>query len=274
MTTPFASRIQSVTEITQSIKLLLENGFAFVAVCGEVSNLKQPYSGHLYFTLKDTGAQIKAVLFKTQRRYLAAEMADGVQVICRGRISVYEPRGDYQLVVDSVEFAGAGDRLAAFEQLKEKLNSEGLFAEAHKKKLPLLPQGIALITSPRGAAVHDFLTVAGRRFPSIPIEIHPVAVQGDHAAAEIGAAVKAACHRNRAEVIVICRGGGSAEDLSPFNSEELARTVYQATIPVVSAVGHEVDYTILDFVADHRCPTPTAAAEAVLPDRSRLKALV
>ena len=274
MITPITSRIQTVTEITQSIKLLLESGFAFVSVCGEVSNLKRPFSGHLYFTLKDSGAQIKAVLFKTQRRYLPAEIADGAQIICRGRVTVYEPRGDYQLVVDSVEFAGAGDRQAAYEQLKAKLYNEGLFAEAHKKKLPLLPKGIALITSPRGAAVHDFLTVAARRFPSIPIEIHPVSVQGDNAAPEIIAAIKAACLRERADVIVICRGGGSVEDLWSFNSEELARTVYQATLPVVSAVGHEVDYTILDFVADHRSPTPTSAAETVLPEQSQLQALV
>jgi len=274
MTTPFATRIQTVTEITRSIKVLLENGFAFVSVCGEISNLKQPYSGHLYFTLKDRDAQIKAVLFKAQRRYLPDDIADGKQVICRGRISVYEPRGDYQLVVDSVEFAGAGDRQAAYEQLKEKLYQEGLFAEAHKKKLPLLPKGIALITSPRGAAVHDFLTVAARRFPSIPIEIHPVSVQGDTAAAEIIKAIKTAAARDRADVIVICRGGGSTEDLWPFNNEELARTVYQSRLPVVSAIGHEIDFTILDFVADHRSPTPTAAAEFVLPEQSHLQRLV
>jgi exodeoxyribonuclease VII large subunit len=274
MAIPFTSRIQTVTEITRSIKVLLENGFAFVSVCGEISNLKKPYSGHLYFTLKDHDAQIKAVLFKVQRRYLPEDIADGNQVICRGRLSVYEPRGDYQLIVDSVEFAGAGDKQAAYEQLKEKLYQEGLFAEAHKKKLPLLPKGIALITSPRGAAIHDFLTVAARRFPSIPIEIHPVLVQGDSAAAEIIKALKVAAVRDRTDVIVICRGGGSAEDLWPFNSEELARTVYRLGVPVVSAIGHEVDFTILDFVADHRSPTPTAAAEFVLPEQSRLKQMV
>lgn len=273
LTTSF-SRVQTVAEITRSIKVILENGFAFVSVCGEVSNLKKPYSGHLYFTLKDHDAQIKAVLFKTQRRYLPEDFADGQQVICRGRISVYEPRGDYQLVVDSVEFAGAGGRQAAYERLKEKLYQEGLFAEGHKKKLPLLPKGIALITSPRGAAVHDFLTVAARRFPSIPIEIYPVSVQGDSAASEIIQAIGAAIERGRADVIVICRGGGSAEDLWPFNSEELARTVYQSNIPIVSAIGHEVDFTILDFVADHRSPTPTAAAEYVLPEQSQLQQLV
>ncbi len=274
MAIPITSRIQTVTEITRSIKVLLENGFAFVAVCGEVSNLKRPYSGHLYFTLKDQEAQIKAVLFKTQRRYLPEDIADGAQLICRGRVSVYEPRGDYQLVVDSVEFAGAGGRQAAFEQLKDKLYNEGLFSEAQKKKLPLLPKGIALITSPRGAAIHDFLTVAARRFPSIPIEIHPVAVQGDNAASEIVAAIHTACHRGFADVIVICRGGGSVEDLWPFNNEALARTVYQASIPIVSAIGHEIDFTILDFVADHRSPTPTAAAEFVLPEQSQLQLVV
>jgi exodeoxyribonuclease VII large subunit len=274
MAMPLISRIQTVTEITRSIKALLENGFAFVAVCGEVSNLKAPYSGHLYFTLKDREAQIRAVLFKTQRRYLPAEIADGSQVICRGRVSLYEPRGEYQLIVDSVEFAGAGDRQAAFEQLKEKLSQEGLFSAEHKKKLPLLPKGIAVITSPRGAAIHDFLTIAARRFPSIPIEIHPVSVQGESAAAEIISAITAACQRGRADVIVICRGGGSVEDLWSFNSEALARAVFAAPLPIVSAIGHEVDFTILDFVADYRAPTPTAAAEAVLPEQVQLQLLV
>lgn len=274
MATPLSSRVQTVSEITRSIKVLLESGFAFVAVSGEVSNLKRPYSGHLYFTLKDHDAQIRAVLFKTQQRYLAEELRDGGQVICRGRVSLYEPRGEYQLLVDSVEFAGAGSRQAAFERLKERLYHEGLFAEAHKRALPLLPRAIALITSPRGAAVHDFLTIAARRFPSVPVEIHPVAVQGEGAAAEVIAAITMACRRGRAEVIVICRGGGSVEDLWPFNSEELARAAYASELPIVSAIGHEVDFTILDLVADLRAPTPTAAAEAVLPDRTQLRLLV
>lgn len=274
MVTSFSSKVQTVTEITRSIKGLLETSFSFVAVCGEVSNLKQPYSGHLYFTLKDNDSQLRAVMFKTQRRYLAESFADGARIVCRGRLSVYEPRGEYQLIVDSVEGAGVGDKLAAYEQLKEKLFREGLFAPERKKRLPLLPEGIALITSPRGAAVHDFLTVAARRFPSVPIEIFPVPVQGESAAAEIITAVRAACQRAKAEVIVICRGGGSVEDLSPFNNEELARTVSQSNVPVVSAIGHEVDFTILDFVADCRAPTPTAAAELVLPDRIQLQTAV
>lgn len=270
MVTAFSSKVQTVTEITRSIKGLLETSFSFVAVCGEVSNLKQPYSGHLYFTLKDQEAQMRAVMFKNQRRYLAEPFADGARIVCRGRLSVYELRGEYQLIVDSVERAGVGDKLAAFEQLKEKLYREGMFAPERKRKLPLLPDGIALITSPRGAAVHDFLTIAARRFPSVPIEIFPVPVQGDGAAKEIIAAIRVACQRGKAGVIVVCRGGGSAEDLSPFNDEELARTVSQMDIPVVSAVGHEVDFTILDFVADYRAPTPTAAAEMVLPERQQL----
>lgn len=268
------SKIQTVTEITRSIKGLLETGFSFVAVCGEVSNLKQPYSGHLYFTLKDHDAQLRAVMFKTQRRYLAEAFTDGARIVCRGRLSVYEPRGEYQLIVDSVEGAGVGDKLAAYEQLKEKLFREGLFAEERKKNLPLLPDGIALITSPRGAAIHDFLTIAARRFPSVPIEIFPVAVQGASAATEIISAVKLACLRAKAGVIVVCRGGGSVEDLSAFNDEDLARVVSQANIPVVSAIGHEVDFTILDFVADCRAPTPTAAAEMVLPEREQLQKAV
>jgi len=271
MTTSSSSKIQTVTELTRSLKGILETGFSFVAVCGEVSNLKQPYSGHLYFTLKDHDAQLRAVMFKLQRRYLASPFADGEQVICRGRLSVYEPRGEYQMIVDSVEAAGFGDKLAAFAKLKEKLYREGLFAEEHKRRLPLLPQGVALITSPQGAAIHDFLTVAARRFPSVPIEVFPVSVQGSGAAVEIAAAISAACQRRKADVIVVCRGGGSVEDLWPFNDEALARAVWRADLPVVSAIGHEIDVTILDYVADCRAPTPSAAAEMVLPEREQLR---
>jgi exodeoxyribonuclease VII large subunit len=272
---PFQSgAVQSVTEITHSIKLLLENGFSFIAVRGEVSNIRKPYSGHLYFTLKDESAQLKGVFFKAQQRYLAKEFGNGDKIICRGRISLYEPRGEYQIIVDSVEFAGEGDLQLAFEQLKRKLDGEGLFASEHKKNLPFLPNSIALITSPSGAAIHDFLTIAHSRFPSIPIEIYPVRVQGEEAAPEISSAVFDANKRKTSDVIVICRGGGSIEDLWPFNDERLARSVYQSALPVVSAIGHEIDFTILDFVADLRAPTPSAAAEAVVPSRDDLRASI
>ena len=269
-----SSTVQSVTEITRSIKLLLENGFSFISVRGEVSNIRKPYSGHLYFTLKDESSQLKGVLFKPQQRYLAKELTNGDQIICRGRISLYEPRGEYQIIVDSVDFAGEGDLQLAFEQLKAKLDSEGLFNNDHKKNLPFLPRSIALITSPTGAAVSDFLTIAQSRFASIPIEIYPVRVQGEQAAQEITSAVLEANNRCTSDVIVICRGGGSIEDLWPFNDETLARSVYQSDLPVVSAIGHEIDFTILDFVADLRAPTPSAAAETVVPSRNVIKATV
>lgn len=265
MTINFTNTVQSVTEITRSIKGILEHGFAFVAVNGEISNLRRPYSGHLYFTLKDDNAQLKAVLFKSQSRYLEKELRDGAQVICRGRVSVYEARGDYQIIVDSVDFAGAGAKHLAFEKLKRRLEAEGLFAADHKLPLPFLPHKIALITSPQGAAVHDFLKIASRRFPAVPIEIYPAPMQGEQAAAAIIQALELIQKRD-CDVIVICRGGGSLEDLWPFNNEELARKIYNCSLPVVSAIGHEVDFTILDLVADERSPTPTAAAEAVLPD--------
>lgn len=263
----FKDQVQTVTEITRSIKGILESGFAFVAISGEVSNLRKPYSGHLYFTLKDNQSQIRAVLFKTQSRYLTQAIKDGDQIICRGRISVYEARGEYQVIVDSVDFAGSGALQMAFERLKQELAAQGLFDEAHKKSLPFLPQRIALITSPQGAAVHDFLKIAARRFPAVPIEIYPALMQGGQAAAEIINALQLVHARQTCDLIVICRGGGSIEDLCTFNDEQLARAVYAADIPVVSAIGHEIDFTILDFVADYRAPTPTAAAEAVLPDR-------
>lgn len=272
-TTPHLQQntIQSVTELTRSIKLILENGFSFISVCGEISNIRKPYSGHLYFTLKDEFSQLKAVLFKPQQRYLAQELKAGDKIICRGRLSLYEPRGEYQIIVDSVEFSGEGDLQLSYEVLKKKLDAEGLFNTEHKKDIPFFPASIALITSPTGAAVHDFISIAQSRFAAIPIEIYPVRVQGEEAAEEISRAVIEANKRGISDVIVICRGGGSLEDLWPFNNEILARTVFNSGVPVVSAVGHEIDYTILDFVADFRSPTPSAAAECIVPSRKDLK---
>lgn len=263
-------RILTVTDLTRSIRGILETEFPFVTVSGEISNLRRPYSGHIYFTLKDENSQLKAVLFKTQQKYLRELPDDGQQVICRGRITVYEPRGEYQLLIDFVERQGPGELHIAFENLKLRLSEEGLFDQDHKKELPQFPSKISIVTSPEGAALYDFLKVALQRFPSQPIEIFPVRVQGKEAASEICEALATINQFKRSALIVICRGGGSIEDLWTFNEESVARAVYASSIPVVSAIGHEIDYTITDFAADLRAPTPTAAAEAVVPDKQAL----
>lgn len=263
-------KIFSVSELTTAIKSLLEGRFPFIDVIGEISNLRQPASGHLYFTLKDDRAQIKTVLFKMQQRYLEKQPCDGQMVVCRGRISVYEPRGDYQLIVDALDFHGAGALQLAFEQLKNKLATEGLFDQAEKKALPLLPRHITLVTSPTGAAVHDFIRIALSRYPQVRISVYPVAVQGETAAGEIREAIIDINSQVETDIIVLCRGGGSIEDLWAFNDEQLARSIHGSTIPVVSAVGHEIDFTIADFAADLRAPTPSGAAEMLLPDSSFL----
>ncbi len=274
MRTRNSVKVQTVTEVTRSIRGLLETGFNFISVAGEISNLRRPQSGHLYFTLKDREAQLKSVLFKPQQRYLSITPADGQAVICRGRISVYEARGEYQLLVDTMEAMGAGDLQAEFEQLKNRLATEGLFDLTRKRPLPLLPERVSLVTSPEGAAVHDFIRTAARRFSGLPLEIFPVRVQGDAAPDEIVEALHVLNLRKSSEVIVLCRGGGSLEDLRAFNTEKVARAIFTSTIPVVSAVGHEIDFTIADFVADYRAATPTAAAEAVIPERQELAARV
>lgn len=267
-------QIQTVSELTQSIRGVLEASFPFVTVAGEISNLRCPYSGHLYFTLKDASAQIKAVLFKPQQRYLADTPTDGMEVVCRGRISLYEARGEYQLIVDFLAAKGAGALQLAFDLLKRKLAAEGLFAGERKRPLPLLPEKIALITSPSGAAVHDFLTTAQKRCAAVAVEIIPVRVQGAGAMEDIIEAIALCNERGQNDVIVLCRGGGSLEDLWTFNEERLARAIANSRIPVVSAIGHEVDFTIADLVADFRAPTPTAAAEAVVPSRAQLSTQV
>jgi len=272
MHTMTGDQIQTVSELTQSIRGVLEVSFPFVTVAGEISNLRCPYSGHLYFTLKDETAQIKAVLFKPQQRYLACAPEDGMEVVCRGRISLYEARGEYQLIVDVLAAKGAGALQLAFDLLKRKLAAEGLFAGERKKPLPLLPERIALITSPTGAAVHDFLAMAQKRCASVAVEIIPVRVQGAGALEDIVEALALCNERRENDVIVLCRGGGSLEDLWTFNEEKLARAIADSRIPVVSAIGHEIDFTIADLVADLRAPTPTAAAEAVIPNRAQLHA--
>lgn len=266
-----SSKILTVSEITASIRGILESQFPFISVAGEISNLRQPLSGHLYFTLKDDQAQIKAVLFKMQQRYLADMPTDGRHVVCRGRISVYEPRGDYQLIVDAMDFHGTGLLQLEYEKLKKKLANDGLFASERKKKLPAMPQHITLITSPDGAAVHDFLRVAESRYKQAQIAIYPVPVQGDKAAGEIADAITTINQSLATDIIVVCRGGGSLEDLWAFNEEKVARAIGASRIPLVSAVGHEIDFTIADLAADLRAPTPSAAAEMILPDDEVLR---
>lgn len=271
MLSSYAHKLQTVSELTSSIKGLLEIEFSFVTVVGEISNLRKPHSGHLYFTLKDQSAQIKGVMFKMQQRYLSLVPEDGMEAVCRGRISVYEPRGEYQIIVDSMEFRGTGNLQIAFDNLKKKLDQQGLFDEEHKKNLSPFPNHITLITSPDGAAVFDFLKIAEARCPSIQIGIYPVRVQGDGAADEIVEAIQAVNELYQTDAIVLCRGGGSIEDLWSFNEEKVANAVFDSDIPVVSAVGHEIDFTITDFVADLRAPTPSAAAEIIIPDRKVLR---
>ncbi len=264
-------RIFTVSELTGSIRGLLETRFPHVSVAGEISNLRRPRSGHLYFTLKDDQASIRAVLFKMQQRYLERLPQEGQQVVCRGRISVYEPRGEYQLIIDTMELQGAGDLRLAFEKLKRKLAAEGLFASEAKKEVPSCPAHITLVTSPSGAAVHDFIRVARSRFPLVHLAIYPVTVQGDQAHKEMIQAIRDINRHLDTDCIVLCRGGGSIEDLQPFNEEELARAIFASEIPVVSGVGHEIDFTISDLVADLRAPTPSAAAEILLPDISEIR---
>lgn len=263
--------IYSVTSLNQSVAQLLESTFAWIWVEGEISNLAQPASGHIYFSLKDAGAQVRCAMFRGRNRSLNFRPENGQQVLVRAKVSLYQPRGDYQLIVDRMEEAGDGALRRQFEELKIKLAGEGLFAEAHKQEIPELPRGIAIITSGSGAALHDVLSVIERRFPSIPVKLFAVPVQGAEAAPAICRALSL-IDRNQDElgcdVILLVRGGGSLEDLWPFNEESVARAIYDCSLPVVSGVGHEVDVTIADFVADHRAATPTAAAETVTPDQS------
>lgn len=267
-------RVFTVGELSAQIRSLLEGRYPFVRVSGEVSNLSQPASGHLYFTLKDAQAQLRVVLFRMQRRYLAKTLHNGMEVICLGRISVYEPRGEYQLIADTVDFQGAGALQQAFETLKAQLAAEGLFSQESKRPLPFLPRHIILLTSPGGAALHDFLRVARRRFPAVRISIYPVPVQGPQAAAAMVAALDHIRVQMHSDVLVLCRGGGSAEDLWVYNDAGLVRAIRRGTIPVVSAVGHEIDFTLADFAADLRAPTPSAAAELLLPERLALRRAV
>ncbi len=258
----------SVSDLNRQAKTLLERGLARVCVEGELSNLARPASGHLYFTLKDSGAQIRCAFFRQRQRGPTIGFRDGDQLLAFGRVSLYEPRGDYQLIVDRLEAAGEGELRRRFELLKKRLADEGLFDESLKRPLPALPRRIGVVTSPSGAAVRDVLSVLRRRFPAVPVVIYPAAVQGDGAPFELIAALNAAAERAECDLLIIGRGGGSLEDLWAFNNEELARAIRACPIPVISAVGHEVDFTIADFVADLRAPTPSGAAELAVPDQA------
>ncbi|MGD0169510.1 MAG: exodeoxyribonuclease VII large subunit [Smithella sp.] len=269
--------ILTVSQLNNNIKFLLEERFDFVLVEGEVSNLRRPQSGHIYFTLKDDKSQIKAVFFRkfgTYQRRTDFELEEGLKVLCRARLNVYLPRGEYQLVVESVEPLGVGALQKAFEQLKAKLFAEGLFEERHKKAIPFLPEKIGVVTSPTGAVIRDILNITKRRFPMADILIAPVRVQGNDAALDIIQALRNLQSYGAVDVIVIARGGGSLEDIAPFNDEALAREIFRSSIPVVSAVGHETDFTICDFVADLRAPTPSAAAELIVPESMELIAKI
>ncbi len=264
LTFPPERRIFSVAELSLEIKGLLEKRFPDVWVAGEVSNCRGATSGHLYFTLKDDKAQIRAVCFRNQARYLKFKPQDGISVVARGHLSVYEARGEYQLYVDYLEPEGIGALQLAFEQLKQKLAAEGLFDSARKKPLPVLPRTVGVITSPTGAVIRDILRVLKRRFSNMNVLLYPVKVQGDGAAEEIAEGIQHFNKQHTADVLIIARGGGSLEDLWAFNEEAVARAIAASKIPVISAVGHETDFTIADFVADLRAPTPSAAAELVV----------
>ena len=268
---PKQPHVYSVSELNAKIKSILEERFPFVWVGGEISNFAVPASGHFYFTLKDEKAQLRAVMFRGQNRNLRFELADGMAVSGIGRVSVYEPRGTYQVIFEHLEPRGTGALQIAFEQLKMRLAQEGLFDEQHKRPLPFLPEKIHIVTSPTGAVIHDIMQIVERRFPGMPISVIPVKVQGDGAIEEIVAAIETLDTLEDAEVAILARGGGSLEDLQAFNSEAVARSIFDAETPIVSAVGHETDFTIADFVADLRAPTPSAAAELTVPLRDRLQ---
>lgn len=260
----------TVTQLNRQVRSWLEQDLGLVRVLGELSNLSKPASGHLYFTLKDASAQLRCVYFRNQHKASAKSFTDGQQVIAQGKLSLYEARGDYQLIVQDLVQTGLGELYQQFEQLKAKLDQMGLFAAARKRPLPAYPSRIAVVTSSNAAALRDILSTLARRYPLADVCLYPSEVQGKTAASQLIAALKQANADQRCDVIILARGGGSIEDLWPFNSEALAMAISQSALPVVSGVGHETDFTIADFVADRRAATPTAAAEAVTPDQADL----
>jgi exodeoxyribonuclease VII large subunit len=263
---PDPNDIYTISRLNREVRRVLEDVFPTIWVQGEISNLAKPASGHLYFTLKDNMAQVRCAMFKNRQSGLRFDPKNGMQVMARANIGLYEGRGEYQLIIESLEPAGAGALQIAFEALKQKLSAEGLFAEEHKKPLPVFPKAIGIITSATGAAVQDILSILKRRYPHGKVIIYPVPVQGEGAAVKIANAIRLADQRKECDVLILSRGGGSLEDLWSFNEELVARALFDIAIPIVSGVGHEIDFTIADFVADQRAPTPSAAAELVSPD--------
>ncbi len=260
----------TVSDLTRRIKSVLETDFSNVAITGEISNFKRHSSGHIYFTLKDEGSQISATLWRGRAAYLTFTPQDGMKVIARGNVTVYEPRGSYQIDVAQLQPLGVGELQLAYERLKQKLADEGLFDEERKKPLPKYPERIGIVTSPTGAAIQDILNILSRRYPTVEVILYPVKVQGAGAAAEIAEAITDFNSYGGIDVLIVGRGGGSLEDLWAFNEEVVARAISASEIPIVSAVGHEIDFTIADFVADLRAPTPSAAAEIVVPNMTEI----
>ena len=265
-----ARAVLSVSELNRSAKDLLERAFPLLWVAGEISNLKRYASGHWYFTLKDADAQVRCVMFREKNQYLDWRPTDGMRVEVRALVTLYHARGDFQLSIEAIRRAGLGTLFEAFEQLKVRLGKEGLFDAERKKPLPSCPKQIGIITSPAAAALHDVLSTLRRRMPSVPVVIYPVPVQGAGASTKIAAAIEKAVSRAECDVLILCRGGGSIEDLWAFNEEIVARAIAACSIPLISGVGHETDFTIADFVADVRAPTPTGASQLVCPDREDL----
>jgi exodeoxyribonuclease VII large subunit len=263
-------RIWRVADLVSAVRTTVERGYTDIWVEGEVSNFRPAESGHLYFTLKDGDAQLRVVMFRSQARLLRFRPDNGMQIVARGRVTIYDVRGELQLSAEFLEPLGAGALQVAFEQLKARLAEEGLFEDSRKKPLPLLPRRIGIVTSPRGAALHDMLNILARRHESVGILIYPAQVQGDFAAEEVAAGVRYFNRAKNVDVVIVARGGGSIEDLAAFNHEGLARTIAASGLPVISAVGHETDFTIADFVADLRAPTPSAAAELVIESKHQL----
>lgn len=259
--------VYTVTRLNQAIRALIEASFPMVWVEGEISNLARPRSGHVYFSLKDEECQVRCALFRAYARHVGFALEDGARVLARARAGIYLQRGDFQLVVEYLEEAGEGALRRAFEVLKRQLAARGLFDAACKKSPPVVPRRIGVVTSPGGAAIRDILAVLKRRFPSVPVLVYPAAVQGGEAVPEITRMLDLASRRRECDVLILARGGGSLEDFHAFNEEAVAEAIYRCEIPIVSAIGHEIDFTIADFVADRRAPTPSAAAELVVPDQ-------
>jgi len=262
--------ILTVSELNHATQRLLEEYFPSIWIEGEISNLTKPTSGHLYFSLKDTKAQISCVMFRFKSQMLTFEPRNGLLVQLQAKVSLYTDRGQYQLIVEQMEISGDGLLKKAYEALYQKLETEGLFQEKWKKSIPSLPKQIGVVTSTTGAAIHDILSVLKRRFPYVPVIIYPTQVQGIEAAPAIIQALRTANQHQSVEVLILARGGGSLEDLWPFNEESVARAIFESQIPIITGIGHEIDFTIADFVADHRAPTPSAAAELATPHQSTL----